>query len=344
LAQLYAEQHRPDAAIAELFRASKAGLFVPPSALESDRHLSVLKSHSKWKMIVDTFDAIIQPCQHDPRFREFDFWLGDWDVRPTGQPPAGPPARNTITLDENGCVLTEHWSAPSGSTGRSFNIFDRSVGKWRQTWVDNTGGQHDYRGNLVNGNMVFLGDTPAPNGQLGRVPTRLTFFHISRDSVRQFSEISSDSGRTWRTNYDLMYVRRPGDGSELSDADRAAIRRLDSLFVRGWLADDTAAVLGLFTPEAVIMPPGSQPVSGLTSIREYWWPNDGSHTRIKSFDRTIAEVGGTRTTAFGRGTTVLTWEYSKDGKTTTQSSRSTTLTIVAPDASGRWRVERQMRN
>jgi uncharacterized protein (TIGR02246 family) len=265
-------------------------------------------------------------------------------VRPTGQPPAGPPARNTITLDETGCVLTEHWSAPSGSTGRSFNIFDRSVGKWRQTWVDNTGGQHDYRGNLVNGNMVFLGDTPAPNGQLGRVPTRLTFFHISRDSVRQFSEISSDSGRTWRTNYDLMYVRRPGDGSELSDADRAAIRRLDSLFVRDWLADDTAAVLGLFTPEAVIMPPGSQPVSGLTSIRSYWWPNDASHTRIKSFDRTIAEVGGTRTTAFVRGTTVLTWEYSKDGKTTTQSSRSTTLTIVAPDASGRWRVVRQMWN
>jgi hypothetical protein len=114
---------------------------------------------------MDAFDAIVQPCKHDPRFREFDFWIGDWDVRPTGQPPAGPPARNTITLDDNGCVLTEHWSAPSGSTGQSFNIFDRSVGKWRQTWVDNIGGQHDYRGGLENGNMVFIGDTPAPNGQ-----------------------------------------------------------------------------------------------------------------------------------------------------------------------------------
>jgi hypothetical protein len=77
-----------------------------------------------------------------------------------------------------------------------------------QTWVDNIGGQHDYWGHLENGNMAFIGDTPAPNGKLGRVPTRLTFFHIGKDSVRQFSEISSDSGKTWTTNYDLMYVRR----------------------------------------------------------------------------------------------------------------------------------------
>jgi hypothetical protein len=55
-----------------------------------------------------------------------------------------------------------------------------------------------------------VGDTPAPNGKLGRVPTRLTFFHIGKDSVRQFSEISPDSGKTWTPNYDLIYVRRPG--------------------------------------------------------------------------------------------------------------------------------------
>jgi hypothetical protein len=119
-----------------------------------------------------------------------------------------PPSLNTVTLEDNGCVVMEHWTAPSGSQGQSFNLFDRSIGKWRQTWVDNIGGQHDYRGALVNGNMVLVGDTPMPNGQRGRVPTRLTFFHISRDSVRQFSETSNDSGRTWVTGYDLMYVRR----------------------------------------------------------------------------------------------------------------------------------------
>lgn len=209
LAQLRAEQGRAADAFAELTRAAEGGVFIPASSLESDKHLASLKTQPRWPAVLDAFDAVVQPCRHDPRFREFDFWLGDWDVRGTGQPATGPAARNTVTLEDNGCVVMEHWTAPSGSVGQSFNIFDRSLGQWRQTWVDNVGGQHDYRGALKDGNMVYVGDTPAPNGKLGRVPTRLTFFHVSKDSVRQFSEISNDSGRTWQTAYDLMYVRRP---------------------------------------------------------------------------------------------------------------------------------------
>ena len=208
LAQVLAEQQRADAAIAELFRAARSGFVIAQSALVSDRHLVAITRHPKWNEVLDAFDAVAHPCMHDPRFREFDFWVGDWDVRPTGQPPAGPAARNTVTLDDDGCVVTEHWTAPGGSVGQSFNLFDRAIGTWRQSWVDNRGGQHDYRGELKDGNMVFIGDTPAPNGQLGRVPTKLTFFHIAKDSVRQYSETSSDGGRTWVTAYDLMYVRR----------------------------------------------------------------------------------------------------------------------------------------
>ena len=99
-------------------------------------------------------------------------------------------------------------SSTSGSVTGMCDPPVRRPWGWRQTWVDNGGGQHDYRGGLKNGKMVYVGDTPAPNGQLGRIPTRLTFFHISADSVRQFSEVSADSGRTWTTSYDLMYVRR----------------------------------------------------------------------------------------------------------------------------------------
>src|SRR5690348_9417145 len=194
LAQLFAVRQDADSAFSELQRAANNGLIVAPGALEADPHFDSLKGHAKWKITLDAFDAVVFPCRHDPRFRQFDFWVGDWDVRPTGQPAVGPPARNTVTLDDNDCVITEHWSAPSGSVGQSFNIFDRSYGVWRQTWVDNIGGQHDYRGRLVDGNMVFQGDTPAPNGRPGRIPTRLTFFKVSKDTVRQFSETSADSG------------------------------------------------------------------------------------------------------------------------------------------------------
>jgi uncharacterized protein (TIGR02246 family) len=352
LAQAHAEAGRRDSALAELRRALDAGYFAPPSSVDGDAHFASLRGDPSWKGVLDAFDAVVRPCLHDKRFREFDFWIGDWDVRPTGQPAAGPPSRNVITLDDNGCVLTEHWTAPNGSEGQSFNIFDRSIGKWRQTWVDNVGGQHDYRGALVNGNMVYEGDTPAPNGQLGRVPTRLTFFRLGPDSVRQFSETSADSGRTWQTAYDLTYVRRkassapdgPGPSGSLSAGDRAAIRALDSAFVQAWLRDDTTAVLGLFATDAVLMPPGSAPRTGQAAIRAYWWPADGSRTRITAFDRSIAEIGGSRELAFVRGTASLTWDYAKDGKSSAQKGRSTDLMLVAPDASGRWRIVRHMWN
>jgi tetratricopeptide (TPR) repeat protein len=208
LAQALAEQGKSDAAIAELFRSAAARLPLAPSALESDAHFAKLKSHPKWTAAMNAIDAVSHPCMHDPRAREFDFWVGDWDVRPTGTPPTGPASRNNITLEDDGCIVMEHYTTPTPYIGQSFNLFDHSLGLWRQTWVDNTGGQHDYRGSLKNGNLEFIGDTPAPNGALGRIPTKLTLFHISKDSVRQFSQVSADSGKTWTTAYDLMYVRR----------------------------------------------------------------------------------------------------------------------------------------
>ena len=349
LAQALAEQRKVDAAIAELMRAAAAGAFVVRLQLEADTHLAAVRSNSRWPAVLDAFDAVVRPCLHDNRFREFDFWVGDWDIRPTSTPPLGPPARNSVTIDNAGCVLTEHWVTFSGSEGQSFNIFDRSIGQWRQTWVDNGGGQHDYRGGLKDGNMVYVGDTPAPGGRLGRIPTRLTFFHISADSVRQFSETSADGGTTWSTAYDLMYVRRKGEQGRqptsvpISDADRAAILALDSTFVEGWLKDDTTKVLGVFSSDATLLPPGSPPVNGLDAIRAWWWPADGSHTRITSFTRTIEEVGGGGGVAFVRGTAALGWTYAKKGeRSRTQSSRSTDLMLYARDASGHWRVTRQM--
>lgn len=349
LAQTLAEQRKADAAIAELLRSASAGALVAPSAIASDQHFASLRSHEKWQEVLDAFDAVARPCMHDARHREFDFWVGDWDVRPTGASSVGPASRNTVTIDDNGCVVTEHWIAPGGSEGQSFNIFDRSIGQWRQTWVDNIGGQHDYRGNLKEGNMAYVGDTPASGGQRGRIPTRLTFFRVSPDSVRQFSEISNDSGKTWTTAYDLMYVRRQGEQGRrptmvpISDADRAAILAVDSAFVDAWLADDTTKVLGLFSSDAVLMPPGMSPLRGLDAIRAYWWPSDGSRTRITSFKRVVEEVGGGGGFAFVRGAGTVGWTYTKrGGSPVTQTSRSSDFMLYARDATGKWRITRQI--
>lgn len=351
LAESFAEQGKRDEAIAELLRSAAPGNFTGPAAVAADPHFASLTSHAKWQAVLDAFDAIVRPCMHNPRAREFDFWIGDWDVRPVGAASVGPPARNTVTLENNGCTVVEHWVSATGSEGQSFNLYDSSIDKWRQTWVDNGGQQHDYRGGLVGRDMTFEGDTPAPNGARGRLPTKLTFFHISKDSVRQFSEVSSDSGRTWTPAYNLLYVRRAGAEGErptmvpLSAADRGAILAADSAFVAAWLADDTTAVLAHVAPDAELFPPGAAPIKGLDAIRRYWWPADGSHTRIIEFGRTVEDVSGTNGIAYIRGRGTLRWTYTKGGApTTSQSSRSVDLIVYRKDAGGQWKVSRQMWN
>lgn len=152
-----------------------------------------------------------RPCIDDARYRAFDFWVGEWDVRRNGAAADSPTSENIVTLEYGRCVVHEHWRGISGVTGASFNIYDASRSAWFQTWVDSTGGLHEYRGNPdAQGNMVFVGETPGDPGQPHRVPTRLTFFKLGPDTVRQYSESSIDGGKTWQVNYDLLYTRRGG--------------------------------------------------------------------------------------------------------------------------------------
>jgi tetratricopeptide (TPR) repeat protein len=206
MAQVRAAVGDKDGAFAQLKRATDAGLAKVPVSAESDPFLSRLTSDGRFAEFQSAVDRNARPCLHDPRHSDFDFWLGDWDVRPRGQPGA-PASRNTITKIHDGCVVLESYSAPS-YTGQSFNIYDRTRHQWNQTWVDKMGGLHVYWGEAREGNMYYEGEMPDPAAPTRRVKTRLTFFKIAADTVRQFSESTRDDGKTWTVNYDLIYTRR----------------------------------------------------------------------------------------------------------------------------------------
>lgn len=129
-------------------------------------------------------------------------------MTPYGQPVAAGqgPSRNTITKAHAGCVVLEHYQAGSFS-GESVNIYDRSRGQWHQTWVDSTGGLHEYWGRRDGTTMVFHGSTPSRTDPAVRHQVRLTFFDLGDGRVRQRSERLNADG-TWSVNYDLLYTRR----------------------------------------------------------------------------------------------------------------------------------------
>lgn len=148
-----------------------------------------------------------------PQHRQFDFWIGTWDVVPAAPvapaPPGRQPESNVVERTHNGCVVMENWDDRVGGTGQSFNIYDRVSQRWHQTWVDSTGGLHEYWGELKDGNMVFMGQVPLPPASRfqGRRTIRLSFIPMAADKVRQFSESLNADG-TWSVNYDLIYTRR----------------------------------------------------------------------------------------------------------------------------------------
>ena len=100
------------------------------------------------------------PCSADV-FRQFDFWVGEWEVFTTDEQKAGD---NVITVEENGCLLVERWTSAQGGTGQSYNYVDLATNKWRQVWVS-AGGTIDYSGGLdENGAMALKGEIAYPGG------------------------------------------------------------------------------------------------------------------------------------------------------------------------------------
>ena len=140
------------------------------------------------------------PCVA-PEYRQFDFWLGDWDVTDPAGKAAG---HNRVTREYGGCVLQEHWTGAGGSIGSSFNIYDPVRKLWHQTWVDNGGTLLELEGGLQGGSMVMSGEQQQPDGST--LVNRITW-SPKAGKVRQLWEVSSDGGKSWKTVFDGLYTK-----------------------------------------------------------------------------------------------------------------------------------------
>lgn len=137
-------------------------------------------------------------------FRQFDFWLGNWEVQDPNNKLAG---RNNIILLQDSCIVQENWvSTTPGFTGTSYNFYSPQTGKWHQTWIDNQGGSLFLYGNLENGNMVLWSDVMKDqDGASYR--NRITWTPHANGTLRQHWETTKDEGKTWTTLFDGLYKK-----------------------------------------------------------------------------------------------------------------------------------------
>lgn len=153
-----------------------------------------------------------EPCTA-AEYRQFDFWVGVWEVRDSSGTVLG---HNTIERVLGGCALHESWRSarsPAGN-GHSYSIFDASTGRWHQTWVDASGSLLQLDGGLDDaGRMILQG---ASVDSTRRVLHRITWSPQPGDELRQLWATSSDAGATWTRAFDGYYhrtKRRGGAGA-----------------------------------------------------------------------------------------------------------------------------------
>jgi len=143
-----------------------------------------------------------KPCSA-PEYRQFDFWLGDWNVESAANP--GRISRNRITRTNGGCTLLEQYTTPGGFEGSSLNFYDAARKVWHQTWIDNQGQPLYIEGGFDGRAMVLATTTDPQNVQ------RITWTPLPDGRVRQHWESTADNGRTWTTVFDGYYSKRSAD-------------------------------------------------------------------------------------------------------------------------------------
>ncbi len=200
LARAYARQGKKENAYKMLEGTLKFG-GIAPKTLETTQDFASFKNEKRFKELLKNSDLAQNPCKASPEYRQFDFWIGEWDVK---NPQGLVVGSSNIQLILSECIIFENYKTPNYA-GKSFNIYDKEDKKWHQTWVDKNGVLTEFVGELKDGKMVYVADEMR-SGK--RILVKMTFTKLKNGDVNQFGEFSADGGKTWATRYNLTYTKK----------------------------------------------------------------------------------------------------------------------------------------
>jgi tetratricopeptide (TPR) repeat protein len=205
IAAAYTSLGQKDKAFETLAEAIQQG-FNQPEKMNAEPAVQPLKSDPRFAELLEKAARNEKPCVYSAENRQFDFWVGEWNVVDASS--GGTAGSSRIERELGSCVIWENWtSANSSYAGKSYNIYNADLKRWEQFWVDNVGGMMHFYGGMKDGVMDFYTDEmPQPDGS--KLKRHLQFFNLGPDKVRQFSQGSTDSGKTWKVEYDFTYNRR----------------------------------------------------------------------------------------------------------------------------------------
>lgn len=189
----------------ESLEAAAGGGYGNALAIEQDTELAAISDSDGFAELLALVRRNAEPCQYIEEMRQFDFWIGEWEVYdPQGTVKYG---ENSITKADRGCFLQESWVSSGGTPRSSMNYYDPGQGRWRQHWVGAGGSIIDIYGGIEDGSMVLEGRLYSLNPP-SDTPFRGTWTPLDDGRVRQFFEQSTDNGETWVPWFDGYYQRK----------------------------------------------------------------------------------------------------------------------------------------
>jgi hypothetical protein len=136
-----------------------------------------------------------------PEFRQFDFFVGDWDTYDVAD-SSKIVARNRVTSVLGGCALREVYEQGDGLLGESLSLYDASRRRWHQSWFTNRGGLLLLDGGLEGDRIVLTGEEKAADGTSSLLRA---IWRPEGTAVRETAERSTDGGRTWAPVFDIVF-------------------------------------------------------------------------------------------------------------------------------------------
>lgn len=205
IARVYGLQNNAPLSLEHLEKAVAAG-YLNLDELDTARAFNAIRKSEKFKELVEKAGINAFPCRAQAQVRQFDFWVGEWDVYATGTNFVV--GHSLIQKAAGDCMLLENWTAKGGAphNGKSMNYVNAQTGKWEQFWIGSAGGATKFfNGEYKDSVMRFESETTTAQGrQIGR----FSFFNQGANQVRQLYEVSNNNGETWRVSYDFTYRRK----------------------------------------------------------------------------------------------------------------------------------------
>jgi tetratricopeptide (TPR) repeat protein len=173
--------------------------------LDTLPELAALRRTSGFQQLYQRLYQSAYPCSRNPMARQFDFWIGEWDVYQNGTMALA--GHSLVQNIAGGCSLLENWTSVVGAHhGKSLNYYDTLKQNWEQVWVGSGGDIQHFTDGVYKDSVMQFAFRQVRNGKT--MQGRFRFYYLSANQVRQLSELSGDGGVNWQVQYDFIYKRK----------------------------------------------------------------------------------------------------------------------------------------